>query len=153
MKLVDSLRENNSILIAQNANSWEEAVKIGTDALVHSGAIENRYYDEIIKTTKEIGPYYMLMPGVAMPHSRPDAGVIRDCFGITILNNPVKFGEEDHEYAQVLLTLAATSSDAHAEVAIPQIMELLDDEENVDRLISAKTVEEVLAIISNAVEK
>ena len=54
MKLVDSLRENNSILIAQNANSWEEAVKIGTDVLVQSGAIENRYYDEIIKTTKEI---------------------------------------------------------------------------------------------------
>ena len=41
MKLVDSLRENNSILIAQNANSWEEAVKIGTDVLVQSGAIEN----------------------------------------------------------------------------------------------------------------
>lgn len=153
MKLVDSLLENNSILIAQDANSWEEAVKLGTDVLVKSGAIENRYYEEIVKSTKEIGPYYILMPGVAMPHSRPDAGVIKDCFGITILNNPVKFGDEEHEYAQILLTLAATSSDAHAEVAIPQIMELLDDEENVDRLISARTIEEVLSIISNAVEK
>lgn len=152
MKLVDSLLENNSILIAQNANNWEEAVKLGTDVLVKSGAIESRYYEEIVKTTKEIGPYYILMPGVAMPHSRPDAGVIKDCFGITILNKPIKFGEEEHEYAQILLTLAATSSDAHAEVAIPQIMELLDDEENVDRLIGAKSVEEVLSIISNAVQ-
>lgn len=152
MKLVDSLLENNSILIAQDASNWEEAVKLGTDVLVKSGAIENRYYEEIVKTTKEIGPYYILMPGVAMPHSRPDAGVIKDCFGITILNNPIKFGEEEHEYAQILLTLAATSSDAHAEVAIPQIMELLDDEENVDRLIAAKSVDEVLAIISKAVQ-
>ena len=87
-----------------------------------------------------------------MPHSRPDAGVNKDCFGITILNKPIKFGEEEHEYAQILLTLAATSSDAHAEVAIPQIMELLEDEDNVDRLIAAKSVEEVLNIISNAVQ-
>lgn len=152
MKLTDSLVENNSVLIGQEADSWEEAVKLGTDILVKSGAIENRYYDEIVKITKEIGPYYLLMPGVAMPHSRPDAGVYKDCFGITILNKPVKFGEDESEYAQILLTLAATSSDAHAEVAIPQIMQLLEDEENVDRLISAKSIEEVLTIISNAVE-
>lgn len=150
MKLIDSLLENNSVLIAQDADTWEKAVKIGTDRLIESGAIESKYYEEIIKTTKEIGPYYMLMPGVAMPHSRPDAGVIKDCFGITILNKPVKFGED--EYAQILLTLAATSSDAHAEVAIPQIMELLDDEENVDRLLRAKTVDEVLKIVSDAIQ-
>ncbi len=152
MKLIDSLVENNSVLIGQEANSWEEAVKLGTDILVKSGAIESRYYDEIVKITKEIGPYYLLMPGVAMPHSRPDAGVNKDCFGVTILNKPVKFGEDESEYAQILLTLAATSSDAHAEVAIPQIMQLLEDEENVDRLILAKSIEEVLTIISNAVE-
>lgn len=152
MKLIDSLVENNSVLIGQEANSWEEAVKLGTDILVKSGAIESRYYDEIVKITKEIGPYYLLMPGVAMPHSRPDAGVNKDCFGVTILNKPIKFGEDESEYAQILLTLAATSSDAHAEVAIPQIMQLLEDEENVDRLILAKSIEEVLTIISNAVE-
>lgn len=153
MKLIDSLVENNSVLIGQDANSWEEAVKLGTDILVKSGAIEEKYYNEIVKTTKEIGPYYLLMPGVAMPHSRPDAGVNKDCFGITILNKPVKFGQDDDEYAQILLTLAATSSDAHAEVAIPQIMELLEDEENVEKLIEAKSIKEVLDIISKAVEK
>ncbi len=147
MTLRESLIENNSILIGQDASSWEEAVKLGTDTLVRSGAIEERYYDEIVKTTKELGPYYILAPGVAMPHSRPEAGVIRDCFGITVLNEPVKFGDEDHEYAQVLFTLAATTSDAHAEVAIPQIVDILDEEENIQRLIDAGAVEEILEII------
>ncbi|MCS5422966.1 MULTISPECIES: PTS sugar transporter subunit IIA [Psychrilyobacter] len=147
MTLRDSLIENNSILINQEAKTWEEAVKLGTDVLVESGAIEPRYYDEIVKTTKELGPYYMLVPGIAMPHSRPESGVIKDCFAITILKDPVKFGTEDHEYAQILFTLAATSSDAHAEVAIPQIVDLLDDEDNIDKLIAAKTIEDVLKIV------
>jgi len=147
MTLRESLIENNSILINQTATSWEEAIKIGTDKLVESGAIESRYYDEIVKTTKELGPYYMLGEGVAMPHSRPESGVNKDCFGITILKEPVKFGEEDHEKVQVLFTLAATSSDAHAEVAIPQICDILDEEENIKRLINAKSIEEVLEII------
>lgn len=148
MTLRESLIENNSILIGQEAASWEEAIKLGTDRLVETGAIESRYYHEIVKTTKELGPYYILGPGIAMPHSRPEAGVNRDCFGITILKEPVKFGEEEHEYAQILFTLAATSSDAHAEVAIPQICDILEEEENIERLIAARSVEEVLEIIS-----
>lgn len=147
MRLRESLIENNSILINQDANTWEEAIKIGTDRLVESGAIEPRYYDEIIKTTKELGPYYILVPGIAMPHSRPEAGVNKNCFGITVLNKPVKFGEEDYEYAQILFTLAATSSDAHAEVAIPQICDLLEEEESIEGLLNAKSIEDILGII------
>lgn len=147
LKLKDSLLENNSILIGQDAEGWEEAIKLGTDRLVEAGAIEDRYYEEIIKITKEIGPYYLLLPGIAMPHARPDSGVIKNCFGITVLKKPVKFSDDEDEYAQVFFTLAATSSDAHAEIAIPQIMDLLEEEENIQRLIDAKTVEEVLNIV------
>lgn len=147
LRIRDSLIENDSILVCQDADTWEEAVKLGTDRLVKSGALEEKYYEQIVKATNEMGPYYMLLPGIAMPHARPEDGVIKDCFGITILNKAVKFSDDEDEYAQILLTLAATSSDAHAEVAIPQIIELLEDEEIIDKLVAAKSVEEVLEII------
>lgn len=147
MKLKESLLENNSILIKQEASNWEEAIKLGTDRLVEAGAIKESYYKEIIKATKIMGPYYLLLPGIAMPHSRPEAGVIKNCFAITILKNPVKFSNKENEYAQIFFTLGATSADAHAEVAIPQIIDLLDNEENIQKLLEAESVEEVLSLI------
>ena len=83
--LKESLIENNSIKLNQTAANWEEAIKIGTDLLVASGAIEPRYYENIVSKIKEMGPYIVLAPGLAMPHARPEEGVIRTAFGLTTL--------------------------------------------------------------------
>ncbi|MBD4919421.1 PTS transporter subunit EIIA, partial [Xanthomonas citri pv. citri] len=45
--LKESLIENNSILLNQRAADWKEAIKLGTDLLEKSGAIEPRYYTSI----------------------------------------------------------------------------------------------------------
>ncbi|TID24777.1 PTS ascorbate-specific transporter subunit IIA, partial [Avibacterium paragallinarum] len=58
--LKESLIENRSVKLNQTAQNWEEAIKIGTDMLVESGAIEPRYYDAIISMVKEMGPYIIL---------------------------------------------------------------------------------------------
>ncbi len=39
MGLKQSLIENNSIQLQAKANNWREAIKIGTDMLIASGAI------------------------------------------------------------------------------------------------------------------
>ncbi len=44
MKLRDSLAENNSIRLQAEANTWQEAVKIGVDLLVAADVVEPRYY-------------------------------------------------------------------------------------------------------------
>ncbi|WP_167747400.1 PTS sugar transporter subunit IIA, partial [Streptococcus oralis] len=75
MNLKQALTENNSIRLGLSASSWQEAVKLAIDPLVDSGAVLPEYYDAIIESTEEYGPYYILMPGMAMPHARPEAGV------------------------------------------------------------------------------
>lgn len=49
-------------------------MRIGGELLEKSGAIEPRYIDAMINTVKEIGPYIVIAPGIAMPHARPEAG-------------------------------------------------------------------------------
>lgn len=82
MNLKQSLIENNSILLNQSAANWEDAIKIGTDLLVKAGTIEPRYYDNIVSKIKEMGPYIILAPGLAMPHARPEEGVIKTSFAL-----------------------------------------------------------------------
>ncbi|EHJ52891.1 PTS sugar transporter subunit IIA [Streptococcus macacae] len=145
MNLKQALIDNNSIRLGLSAATWEEAVKLSVDPLIESGAVRPEYYDAIIKSTNEYGPYYILTPGMAMPHARPEAGVERDAFSLVTLQKPVTFS--DGKEVSVLLALAATSSRIHTSVAIPQIIALFDLENAVKRLQAAKTPEEVLAMI------
>lgn len=74
MKLRDSLAENNSIRLQAEANTWQEAVKIGVDLLVAADVVEPRYYQAILDGVEQFGPYFVIAPGLAMPHTRPEEG-------------------------------------------------------------------------------
>ena len=67
MNLKQALIENNSIRLGLSASTWQEAVKLAVDPLIESGAVKPEYYDAIIESTEGYGPYYILMPGMAMP--------------------------------------------------------------------------------------
>jgi len=78
MNLKQALTDNKSIRLGLSAETWQEAVKLAVEPLIESGAVQPQYYDAIVESTEEYGPYYILMPGMAMPHARPEAGVNRD---------------------------------------------------------------------------
>ncbi|MCS4488010.1 PTS sugar transporter subunit IIA [Streptococcus sciuri] len=148
MDLKTAFIENDSIRLGLTATDWQEAVKLSVDPLIESGAVLPEYYDAIIASTKEHGPYYILTPGMAMPHARPEAGVKRDAFSLITLTEPVTF--TDGKEVSVLLTLAATSSAIHASVAIPQIIALFELDNAIDRLLACKSPEDVLALVEES---
>ena len=143
MNLKQALIENNSIRLGLSASTWQEAVKLAVDPLIESGAVKPEYYDAIIESTEGYGPYYILMP-----HARPEAGVQRDAFSLVTLKEPVTFS--DGKGVSVLLALAATSSQIHTSVAIPQIIALFELENSIARLEACKSEEEVFAMIDES---
>lgn len=54
--------------------NWEEAVRLGGKLLEEDGAVEHSYIDAMVDTVKNMGPYIVIAPGIAMPHARPEAG-------------------------------------------------------------------------------
>ena len=148
MNLKQVLTDNKSIRLGLSAATWQEAVKLAVEPLIESGAVQPQYYDAIVESTEEDGPYYILMPGMAMPHARPEAGVNRDAFSLITLTEPVTFS--DGKEVSVLLSLAATSSKIHTSVAIPQIIALFELENSIERIKACKSDEEVLAMIEES---
>ncbi|MEA7188021.1 PTS sugar transporter subunit IIA, partial [Salmonella enterica subsp. enterica serovar Virginia] len=41
------------------ANTWQEAVKIGVDLLVAADVVEPRYYQAILDGVEQFGPYFV----------------------------------------------------------------------------------------------
>ncbi len=58
MKLRDSLAENKSICLQAEAETWQDAVKIGVDLLVAADVVEPRYYQAILDAVEQHGPYF-----------------------------------------------------------------------------------------------
>lgn len=154
--LKESLVENNSIKLNQTAADWKEAIKIGTDLLVAAGTIEPRYYDHIIDNIEKMGPYIILAPGLAMPHARPEEGVIKTSFALVTLKEPVVFQGEE-EPVSVFITLAGSDSDKHME-GLMEITQTLDDPDSesgvdLDKILRCQTKEDVLAVIDAALSE
>lgn len=148
MKLSDSLAQNKSVLLQAEATDWQQAVKLGVDLLVAAGVVEPRYFNAILAGVERHGPYFVLAPGLAMPHGRPEEGVLKTGFALVTLKTPVCFGDEDNDPIDILITLAAVDSRTHQEVGILQVVNLFEDEANFARLRACRSVDEVLDLIN-----
>ncbi|EOA3782298.1 PTS sugar transporter subunit IIA [Vibrio vulnificus] len=153
MGLKQSLIENNSIKLQAQASNWRDAIKIGTDMLIASGAIEPCYHGAIISSVEELGPYICIAPNLALPHARPENGVNRTAFALVTLETPIYFDGED-EPVDVLITLAGSSSDEHME-GLMEVTQVLDDEESdtgvdLDKLRRCRSLTDVFNVIDDA---
>jgi len=146
MNLLDALINADAIMLQQRAKNWKEAVGLATAPLVKAQMITDQYPQAIIKNVLKNGPYFIISPQVAMPHARPEDGVLKDSFSLVTLQEPVFF-PGDKRPIKLLIALAATSADIHTTKALPQIVALLEEEKQVEALIKAKTKDEVIALI------
>ena len=145
MTLLEYLVKNDSIKVKQKAETWEDAIRITLKPLLEKGVIEEEYINSVIERTHELGPYYILAPGLAMPHERPEKGVLKDGFSFITLEKPVVF--PDGQEVDILIGLAATSSDIHNEEAIPQIVMLFDDEAAFEKIRKAESTDETIELL------
>lgn len=140
--MIKELLKSN-IQILPQVDSWEEAIKIASSPLLEKGYIEPRYIDTMISKVNELGFYIVLSEDVAMPHSRPEDGVLKMGMAMLKLDKPVKFGNND---IQIVITLAAKDNESHID-ALTNLVELLNDDEKIEKIKLAKTNQEILEII------
>ncbi|WP_270607688.1 PTS sugar transporter subunit IIA [Enterococcus thailandicus] len=129
------LCENHLAFKSKVAN-WEEAVKLAAEPLLRERIIEEKYIQAMIKNVREMGTYMVLVPRVAMPHARPEAGALGTGFSILKLVEPISFGDVKDVY--LIICLATDNNDAHLAM-LQKISALIDEEEKVDALLETST--------------
>jgi PTS system ascorbate-specific IIA component len=139
--------EKNHYLFAKEAKDWEEAIRMSCKSLEADNTVDSGYAEQIIDCVNKYGPYIVLMPGVAMPHTQEGArGVQKTAIGFMKLEKPVSFDPADPEKEAVLFfTLAACDSDQHMKNMV-RLSEMLLNEELVKELMKAETPEDLLRL-------
>ncbi|WP_312315591.1 PTS mannitol transporter subunit IIA [Atlantibacter sp.] len=147
MRLIDYFPAS-SISIKSSATNWQEAIDFSMSSLLANHYVNTNYIQAIKDLTITIGPYYILAPGVAMPHARPECGALKTGMSLTLLKQEVKFAEDD-EGIKLIIGLSAANSDSHIG-AIQALSELLSEEETLTALLAAKSEKQLADIIARA---
>ncbi|NLJ95154.1 MAG: PTS sugar transporter subunit IIA [Clostridiaceae bacterium] len=145
--LLKEIYDNNHYVFHESAEDWREAIRLGCKPLEADDTIEPEYADVLIEVVEKHGPYIVLIPGVAMPHSTENAeGANGTAIGFMRLAKPVSFDENDpSKDAQVFFTLVSTNPDEHME-NMQKLYTILTNEEVVEKLKDCTSGEELLEI-------
>ncbi len=140
MNLLQKILETDTALLNTDAKNWEDAVHRGCEVLREKGFVTADYYEGILNSTMEYGPYYVFLPHFAMPHARPEDGVLRTGFCLLTLKEGVPFGVPENDPVDILVILAAKSKKEMNEQAIVQVMEFLENHDLIEKIRGAQTI-------------
>ncbi len=148
MILEDFVMNNHAWALGVDAGTCGEAIKAGVDLLVKAGAAEERYYQAVLDIKKEHGPYYVIAPGIAMPHARPESGALKTGFSLVTLKEPVEFGNPDNDPVDIVLCICAKDKNDLNNSVIIDAMTLLENGDIVDELRKAASEDDLKNIFA-----
>lgn len=129
--------------LGQRANGWEEAVKQAGGLLERAGSINASYTQAMVDMVKKLGPYIVVMPGVALAHARPEGNVSRDSIAVVTYPEGINFGNPSNDPVYAVFAIAARTDQDHLTV-FQALAKFIAEEENVARLKKAKCFEDIL---------
>ena len=144
--MLKELIEKKRYSFHQGFDNWEDAVKTACAPLIEQKAIEKEYADLIIESVKKYGPYIVIAPKIAIPHAQEGRGVNETSMCFMKTNTPVKFGNDDSNEAQLFFVLASTDNNIHLQ-NLSNMVELISDEEVVEKLLEAESVEDLKKLV------
>jgi mannitol/fructose-specific phosphotransferase system IIA component (Ntr-type) len=140
------LLTSETIALQVSASDWKEAIRIGGNLLVGVDAVTPEYVEAMIRFTEEFGPYIVIAPGLAIPHARPEEGVLKVGFSLVTLRTPVEFGMPQNDPVHTLFAFGAPDKEAHVE-ALMKVATLCSSEECFCQIREATRIEEVLELL------
>lgn len=136
--LSDFILKHKTFLLQLETATWQDAVKKSVDLLIDSGCASPAYYEAILNAVKEFGPYFVIAPGIALPHARPEQGSLKPGYALVCLKNPVCFGHSTNDPVDIILCLTAPDKQTLHEQVITEAMNLFDNDKALSDLRNAK---------------
>ncbi|MFD1392822.1 PTS sugar transporter subunit IIA [Lacticaseibacillus jixianensis] len=125
----------------------EAAIQAGAALLMADGRTVAGYAEAIEANLSRFGPYFVIAPGVAMPHA-PSSGIVKAA-GVSVLTlkTPIHFGHEHNDPVSLVLTLAAPDGKAHM-AAMGCLAQRLSQPGMIAQLTAATTKETILNLLT-----
>ena len=139
------LIEKRKIKAGIKAETWEEAILAMGKVFEEEGSANDNYSRAMVDSVKELGPYIVIVPHVALAHSAPSENVYKNDVGMLILDEPVNFNSIN-DPVNIVIGLCAKDNTSHIEL-LQFISTILGDDEVIEELCKCKTSNEAYDVL------
>lgn len=136
-----------NIQIVDSVRDWKQAITLSAQPLLAKEAITEDHIQAIFNSHQELGPYYVLAPGLAMPHARPEQGAIKNGLSLLHIKQGVSFDAEENDPVYVVIMLCALSGEEHINM-ITALADIFSDDDRLSALLKASSMESIQAVIN-----
>lgn len=126
-----------------HASSREDAIRMAYEPMLQQHCVLDKYVDEAART--ESG-YMVIAKHIALPHTKPEAGAISCALGIGVLDEPIRFGNQENDPVKYIFALSAVDNSTHL-AAMAELIRLFNDQDFFTLLDTADDPNEVMAYI------
>ncbi|SFL60019.1 PTS system, ascorbate-specific IIA component [Gracilibacillus orientalis] len=106
-------------------NDWKDAIYKSVALLRKNGFVTDDYATEVINNVKKYGPYIVIYPGIAIPHTRPENGALKVGVSLVTLKTPVYF-KDTSSPVKIMISFSATDNEQHLEI-IKMIVKIVEN--------------------------
>lgn len=152
VSLLQDLLSEDNVSFHYPAETWEDVIRHGGQLMVDAGFTEPTYTEAMIDVVRDMGPYIVLAPGLAMPHARPEMGAKQVGTALVTLEKPIDFGSPENDPVSVAVFLCAPNKEEHIQLLI-DIATLFEDEEFLDAAVNFESIEDVQAFLSEHLDE
>ncbi|WP_370613812.1 PTS sugar transporter subunit IIA [Citrobacter portucalensis] len=136
-----------NIQIVDSVCDWKQAITLAAQPLLEKEAITQAYIQAIFNSHQELGPYYVLAPGLAMPHARPEQGGIKNGLSLLHIKQGISFDSQDNDPIYVVIMLCAISGNEHINM-ITALADIFSNDKRLSALLKASSMEKIQAVIN-----
>lgn len=152
VSLLQDLLSEDNVSFHYPAETWEDVIRHGGQLMVDAGFTEPTYTEAMIDVVRDMGPYIVLAPGLAMPHARPEMGAKQVGTALVTLEKPIDFGSPENDPVSVAVFLCAPNKEEHIQL-LTDIATLFEDEEFLDAAVNFESIEDVEAFLSEHLDE
>lgn len=152
VSLLQDLLSEDNVSFRYPAETWEDVIRHGGQLMVDAGFTEPTYTEAMIDVVRDMGPYIVLAPGLAMPHARPEMGAKQVGAALVTLEKPIDFGSPENDPVSVAIFLCAPNKDEHIQL-LTDIATLFEDEEFLDAAVNFESIEDVQSFLAEHLDE
>ena len=152
VSLLQDLLSEDNVSFHYPAETWEDVIRHGGQLMVDAGFTEPTYTEAMIDVVRDMGPYIVLAPGLAMPHARPEMGAKQVGTALVTLEKPIDFGSPENDPVSVAVFLCAPNKEEHIQL-LTDIATLFEAEEFLDAAVNFESIEDVEAFLSEHLDE
>ena len=152
VSLLQDLLSEDNVSFRYPAETWEDVIRHGGQLMVDAGFTDSTYTEAMIDVVRDMGPYIVLAPGLAMPHARPEMGAKQVGAALVTLEKPIDFGSPENDPVSVAIFLCAPNKDEHIQL-LTDIATLFEDEEFLDAAVNFESLEDVQSFLAEHLDE